>query len=97
MVGFVTTTVTGIALAKSPLMGATDAIVYDGRDIVVPPKEKNALFLTTTSYAVEKQTRGTCMSMDVCECLSPDRDCSQCLKGSSGKNYFVCCCFFLDH
>ena len=34
-VGFVTATVNGIALGKSPLMKANDAIVYDGRDLVV--------------------------------------------------------------
>jgi hypothetical protein len=89
VVGFVTSTVSGIALAKSPLMSASDFIVYDGRDIVVPPKEKNAVFLTTKSYSVEKQTRGTCNGMDKCECVSPDRDCSQCLKGTSGMFSFM--------
>ena len=92
IVGFVTSSVSGVALAKSPLMSASDAIVYDARDIVVPPKEKNALFVTTKSYAVEKQARGTCMGMDKCECLSPDKDCSQCLRGSSGMCYCCYCC-----
>ena len=68
-VGFVTATVNGIALGKSPLMKANDAIVYDGRDLVVPPKEKNALFLTTKMFEVSNQERGTCVGLDVCECL----------------------------
>ena len=85
-VGFVTSTVNGIALAKSPLMNANDAIVYDGRDIVVPPKEKNALFITTSSYEVANQERGTCLGTDRCECLSPDQTCSQCAVGAAGTS-----------
>lgn len=85
-VGFVTASVNGIALATSPTMNAKDAIVYDGRDIVVPSKERNALFVTTTSYEVANQERGICMGMDVCECLSPDQPCSQCPTGTSGTS-----------
>ena len=85
-VGFVTATVNGIALGKSPLMKANDAIVYDGRDLVVPPKEKNALILTTKMFEVSNQERGTCVGLDVCECLSPDQTCSQCKTGTSGTS-----------
>ena len=72
--GFVTTKVTGVGTARSPLMKATDALIYDTKDVVVPSKEKNALFLTTKSYQIG-QEQGTCVGLDTCTCPTSDQMC----------------------
>ena len=77
IVGFVTTKVEGIGLARSPLMAPKDALVFDGLDVVVPPKEKNALFLTTRSYQIGRQEHGTCVGLDVCTCPTSDKMCDK--------------------
>ena len=80
-VGFVTARVNGVAAARSATMALTDALVLDGRDVVVPPKEKNALFITTSYYEIKSQTRGgTCEGMDKCSCIDASAACSQCPK-----------------
>ena len=60
-VGFVTARVNGVATARSATMAAADAVVLDGRDIVVPPKEKNALFITTSYFEIRNQEHGACV------------------------------------
>jgi len=86
VVGFVTTTVHGVGTARSPLMAPSAALVYDGRDVVVPSKEMNAIFLTTKSYQLG-QNHGTCVGLDKCTCPTPDQLCPKsCPAGQVGNS-----------
>ena len=79
-VGFVTARVNGVVKARSATMAAADAVVLDGRDVVVPPKEKNALFITTSYYEIRNQEHGACVGMDTCSCVDASAACSDCPK-----------------
>jgi len=73
--GFVSTKLHGVGLARSPLMDPKDALLYDGHDVVVPPKEHNAVFLTTRSYQIGQQEHGQCVGLDKCTCSTPGQMC----------------------
>ena len=91
-VGFVSARVNGVATARSATMALNDAIVLDGRDVVVPPKEKNALFITTSYYEIRDQEHGACVGVDKCSCLDPSASCSECPKDGrspSGSGIFT--------
>ena len=68
-------------------MDPKDALIYDGHDVVVPPKEKNALFLTTRSYEIAEQVHGQCVGLDTCTCASTDQLCEKdCPSKTIGKS-----------
>ena len=65
--------------------GLASMRVQDAVDIVYPPKEEGALFLTTNYADVPRQSRGTCPSQSVDDACTADADCP---RGTASKSQF---------
>ena len=65
--------------------GLASMRVQDAVDIVYPPKEEGALFLTTNYADVPRQSRGTCPSLSVEDTCAADADCP---RGTPAESQF---------
>eukprot|EP00753_Platysulcus_tardus_P008628 PLAT16139.1.p1 GENE.PLAT16139.1~~PLAT16139.1.p1 ORF type:complete len:398 (+),score=168.53 PLAT16139.1:38-1231(+) len=55
-----------------------ERLVLDARDLLYPPREKGAAFVTTHLSTVKKQKRGLCREAYACNCPTEQADCATC-------------------
>lgn len=65
-----------------------DMRVSDNWDLVQPPLEEGALFLTTNYIDTPNQVRGTCMSLSTADACSSDADCPARQPARSRTGYY---------
>jgi len=58
--GDVTLKAKGTAYMVTPINGVNSTITWDAVDVVYPPTQPNAIFLTTNVQITDGQTRNTC-------------------------------------
>jgi P2X purinoceptor 3 len=70
-----------------PTRGLGQMRVQDAVDIVYPPKEEGAMFLTTNFVDVPRQSRGRCPSLNTEDACSADSDCPKATPSDSMIGY----------
>lgn len=73
-------------------LNSTQRIVFDADDLVVPPLQPDAVFITTNFQESPNQIRSVCPGRDSCNCSHGDVSvcCKRADKTSNGENTGVC-------